>query len=88
MSLYRIVNYHCHISISLIYVNSIGYVMISVLALSTVDRGFVPWSYKTKDDNIGMCCFFSKHPALRSKTKDWLVRTLDNLSEVRDISTR
>jgi len=87
MSLYRIVNYHCNISISLIYVNHIGYVMISVLVLSTVDRGDVPWSYKTKDDNIGMCCFSSKHPALRSESKDWLARNLDNLSEVSNIST-
>jgi hypothetical protein len=88
MSLYRIVNYDCHISINLIYVNHICYVMISVLSLSTVDRGFVPRSYKTTDDNIGMCCFSSKHSELRSKSKDLLARNLDNLSEVSDIYTR
>jgi hypothetical protein len=38
--------------------NRIGGVMVSVLASSTVDRGFEPWSGQTKDYNIGICCLF------------------------------
>jgi hypothetical protein len=45
-------------------------VMVSVLALSAVDRGFVPWSGQTKNFAIGIYCFFTKHAALRSKSKD------------------
>ena len=46
--------------------NRIGGVMVSVLSSSAVDRGFEPQSDKTKDDEIGMCCFVAKHAALRS----------------------
>jgi hypothetical protein len=46
--------------------------MISVLALSAVDRGFEPWSGQTKDYKIGICCYLAKHAALRRKSKDWL----------------
>ena len=31
-------------------------VMVSLVALSTVDHGFKPWSGQTKDYKIGMCC--------------------------------
>jgi hypothetical protein len=27
---------------------------------------------QTKDLNIGICCFSTKHAALRRKSKDWL----------------
>ena len=43
--------------------------MVSVLASSTVDRGFEPRSGQTKDYNIGICCFSTKHA--REKT-GWL----------------
>ena len=46
--------------------------MVSVLASSVVDRGFDPRSGQTKDLNIGICCFSTKHAALRRKSKDWL----------------
>ena len=46
--------------------------MVSMLALSVVDRGFKPLSGQTKDNKIGICCFSAKHTALRRKSKDWL----------------
>jgi hypothetical protein len=61
--------------------NHIGDVRISVLASSAVDRGFDPRSGQTKDDKIGICCFAAKHAALRNKSKDWLTRNQDNVSE-------
>ena len=60
--------------------------MISVLASSAIDRGFEPLSGQTKDYKIGMCCFSAKHAALRSKSKDWLTRNHDNVSEWSDLS--
>ena len=62
--------------------------MNSLLASSVVDRGFEPRSGQTKDDKIGICCFFAKHVALRRKNKDWLPRNQDNVSEWGDISIR
>jgi hypothetical protein len=50
-------------------INSIGDVMLSVLALRVVDRGF-------------------EHAALRRKSKDWLARNQNNVSEWSDMSTR
>jgi hypothetical protein len=43
--------------------------MVSVLASSVVDRGFEPRSDKTKDYKIGICCFSTKHAALRRKQR-------------------
>jgi hypothetical protein len=68
--------------------NRIGGVMVSVLALSTVDRGIEPHSDQTRDYKIGICCFTAKQEALRSKSKDWLVRNQNNVSEWCDMSTR
>ena len=62
--------------------------MVSVLASSAVDRGFQPRSGQTKDYKIGICCFFAKHAALRRKSKDWLARNQNNVSECSDMSTR
>jgi hypothetical protein len=50
----------------LIFVNRIGSVMVSVLALSAVDRGFEPRSGQTKDYKIGICCTSAKHASLRN----------------------
>jgi hypothetical protein len=47
--------------------------MVSMLASSGVDRGFEPRSDQIKDYKIGICCFSTKHAALRRKSKDWLV---------------
>ena len=53
-------------------------VMVSVLASSAVDRGFEP---QTKHYQIGICCFYAKHAALRSKNKNWLDQNQDNVYE-------
>ena len=59
--------------------------MVSVLASSVVDRGFEPRSGQTKDYKIGICCFSAKHAALRRKSKDWLARNQENVSEWGDM---
>ena len=66
----------------------IGGVMVSVLASSVVDHGFEPRSGQTKNYKIGICCFSGKHAAFRRKSKDWLTRNQNNVSEWSDISTR
>ena len=60
--------------------------MVSVFASSAVDRGFESRSDQTKDYNIGICCFSDKHAGSRRKSKDWLARNEDNVSEWGDIS--
>ena len=62
--------------------------MVSVLVSSAVDRRFEPRSGQTKDYKIGICCFSAKHAASRRKSKDWLARNQNNLSEWSDMSTR
>ena len=63
-------------------------VIISVLALSIVDRGFEPWWGKIKDYKIDICYFSAKHAALRRKSKDWLARNQDNITELGNMSIR
>ena len=63
------------------HLNRIDGVMVSVLATSVVDRGFEPRLVETKDYRIGICCFSAKHAALRRKSKDWLARNQNNVSE-------
>ena len=46
----------------------IGGVMGSKLASSVVDRGFEPRSGQTKDYEIGICYFSTKHATLRRKS--------------------
>ena len=55
--------------------------MASVLTSSVVEHGFGPISGQTKDYEIGMYCFSDQHVALRRKSKDWLARNYDNVSE-------
>ena len=62
--------------------------MVSVPASSAVDRGFEPRSGQTKGYKIGICCFSAKDAALRRKSKDWLVRNQNNVSERSDMPTR
>ena len=66
--------------------NRICGVMVSVLTSSVADRGFETRPCQTKDYKIGICCFFSKHAAFRRKSKDWLSRNRDNMSECGNIS--
>jgi hypothetical protein len=61
--------------------------MVNVLVSSAVDRGFEPRSGQTKDYKIGICCFSTKHTALRRKSKDWLARNQNNVSKWSDMST-
>ena len=61
--------------------NHISCVMVSVLASSGVDSGSEPLSGHTKDYKIGICCFSLKHAAKRRKSKDWMARDQDNVSE-------
>ena len=55
--------------------------MVSVFDSSAVDREFEPRSGQTKDYKIGICCFSAKHAAVRRKSKDWLARNQNNVSE-------
>ena len=62
--------------------------MVRVMLISSVvDRGFEPGRVKP-DNTIGICCFSAKHTALRRKSKYWLARNQDNVSEWGDISVR
>ena len=61
--------------------------MVSVLTSSWVDPVFEPRLGQTKDCTIDMCCFSTaKHAALRRKTKYWLTRNQENVSEWGDMS--
>ena len=60
-----------------------------MLTLSVVDREFESRSGQTKDYKIGINCFLSaKHAALRRKSKAWLARHQDNVSEWGNMSIR
>jgi hypothetical protein len=61
--------------------------MVSVLASSVVDLEFRSWWGQNKDYIIGICCFSSKHSALRSKSKDWWAQNQNNVSEWSEMST-
>ena len=52
--------------------------MVSVLTSSMADCGFKSYLIKSK---------VSMHASLRSKSKDWLARNLDNVSVWSDMST-
>jgi hypothetical protein len=78
----------CKLIYYTICLNRIGGVMVSMFTSSTVDRGFEPCSSQTKDYKIDICCFSAKHAELRRKSKDWLARNQDNVSEWSDISIR
>jgi hypothetical protein len=61
--------------------NYIGSVMVSVLASSVIDCGYELRSCQTEEYKIGICCFSAKNAALRRKSKDWLARNQNNVSE-------
>ena len=61
--------------------------MVSVLSLCAIDCGFEPWSGQAKNYKIGISCFFTKYAVVRRKSKDWLAKTQDNVSEWSDMST-
>ena len=53
---------------------------------SVVDQRFKSLLGQSKDYTIGICCFSTKHMAVRRKSKDWLARNQDNVSEWGDLS--
>jgi hypothetical protein len=55
--------YVLYIFLRLSFKNRIGGLMVSVLALSVVDRVFESLSDQTKDYEIGICCFSAKNAA-------------------------
>jgi hypothetical protein len=59
--------------------NRIGGVM--VIVWSVVDRVFESRPGQTKDYEIDICCFFANHAVFKRKSKDWLARNQDNVSE-------
>jgi hypothetical protein len=67
-------------------ISRIGGVMVSVLALRAVDRGFESQSGQTKDYIIGICCFSAKYAVLRRKRKYWVAWHQNNVCEWNDIS--
>jgi hypothetical protein len=68
--------------------NRIGGVIVSMLASSAVDREFEPRLYQNKDYNIGMCGSVARYAALNKKSKDWLARNRNNVSEWVDMYIR
>ena len=50
--------------------------------------GYESRSCQTKEYTIGICCYSAKNAALRRKSKDWLARNHNNVSEWSDISTQ
>ena len=76
------------LTIHLYMENRIGGVMVSVHAISVVDRGFESCSGQTKDYAIGICCFSATHTTLKTKSKDWLASNQDNEIEWSDMCIR
>ena len=54
--------------------------MVNMLALSALRSWGQARSGQTNDYKFGMCCFSTKHSALRRKSKDWLALNQDNVS--------
>jgi hypothetical protein len=57
-----------------------------IISESETSKIVEPRSGQTKDYAIGICCFSAKHAALRRKSKDWLARNHDNVTEWGDMS--
>jgi hypothetical protein len=65
-----------------------GSVIVSVLASSALDRGFESRLGQTKDYQLVFVAYNAKHAELRRKSKDWLARNQDNMSEWSDMYIR
>ena len=59
-----------------------------MLASSALDRGFESRSGQTKDYQLVVVAYNAKHAELRRKSKDWLARNQDNMSEWSDMYIR
>lgn len=55
-------------------------VSFSYFPWSAVYCGCKPMSGQAKNDKIGLCCISTKHTAVRSKSKGWLVQNQNNVS--------
>ena len=66
----------------------IGDIMVSMLSLSALVQGFELQSDPTEHYQFGIWCFYAKHAALRSKSKDLFAWNQDNVFELSDMSTR
>ena len=62
---------------------SICGVMVSVLSLCAIDRGFKPLSGQAKDYTIDISCFFAKYTVVRRKSKDWLAVDQYNICSIK-----
>jgi hypothetical protein len=62
--------------------------MVSMLASCEVDRRFKSQSGQTKDYRIGNYCFSTKHAVVRRKSKEWLARNQEIVSEWGELSIR
>ena len=75
--------------------NRIGGVMVNILALSVIDRGFelecdrswvrAPVRSNQKLQNCISCCFSVTYTTLREKSKDCFVRNQDNVTACSDM---
>ena len=63
-------------------------VMVSIHASGAVVCGFEPNRIKPKTIKLGFSCFSAKHVALRRKSKDWMARNQNNVSQWGNMSTR
>ena len=54
---------------------------VEMLISGAVVHGFGPWSGQTKHYKIGICCFLARHATFRRKSKDWLDRNKDTVSD-------
>ena len=59
-----------------------------MFASSAVDCGFEFRSGQTKDYQLVCVAYNAKHAELRRKSKDWLPRNQDNVSEWSDVYIR
>ena len=66
--------------------NYIGGVVVSMPALSVVDRELEPGSGQIKGYKIGICCFSAKHATLKSKSKDNFAWNQNNVSKRSNMS--
>ena len=64
----------------------IGGVMVSVVTPSAVDRGLEPQSDQSTEYKLVCVASPLKHAALMSKSKDWLARNQNTVSEWGDMS--
>ena len=63
-----------------VYFYHLGSVKVRMLALSAECHGFDLWPGQTSDIKNGIYCLSTKHAALRSKSKDCLAQSQNNVS--------